>query len=376
MKDSVVKEPVKLRRKVLRNGNVSLYLAVYVDGRRSYEFLKLYLIPEKSREDKLRNKATLELANSVKAQRIVEVQQGRFGMGKRKGSSVLLFDYMDRCIEERAKRNPNGTCVVWRNVMKHLKVYEGNASFKMSGVTAAWVKGFKEYLEGSAVSFRGGLPLERNTQWLYFSKLKAMVHQALADGVLDKDPFPGVGSISKEEVVRQHLSIEEVRCMAKAECGDEGLKRAFLFSCLTGLRRSDIEKLTWGEVVNNGGRTRLVFRQKKTGGQEYLDLSGQAAELLGGREDRRDDERVFPSIPTPTRTKRLLREWSRAAGIDKVLTFHCARHTFAVMMLTLGTDIYTVSKLLGHRDLATTQVYAKIVDAKKAEAVDNIPRIL
>ena len=134
-------------------------------------------------------------------------------------------------------------------------------------------------------------------------------------------------------------------------------------------------KQTWGEVSTLAGRTRLIYRQKKTRSQEYLDITAQAAELLGERGDAGPDDLVFDSIYHPQRTIDILRGWAAMAGIDKNITFHSGRHTFAVMMLTLGTDIYTVSKLLGHRSLQTTQIYAKIVDAKKQEAVDNIPQI-
>ena len=118
-----------------------------------------------------------------------------------------------------------------------------------------------------------------------------------------------------------------------------------------------------------------MFRQKKTGGQEYLDITPQAADLIGERGNAKGDDKVFGNILNPSDTNDNLRIWALRAGVDKHISFHCGRHTFAVLMLTLGTDIYTVSKLLGHRELKTTQIYAKIVDEKKQEAVDNIPPI-
>ena len=117
----------------------------------------------------------------------------------------------------------------------------------------------------------------------------------------------------------------------------------------------------------------MIFHQKKTGGLEYLDITKQAADLLG--EPAQPDDHVF-SLPSPTYTNANLRIWASRAGINKHLTFHSGRHTFAVMMLTLGVGLYTVSKLLGHRDIKTTQIYARIVDSKKQEAVDIIPKIL
>ena len=168
-------------------------------------------------------------------------------------------------------------------------------------------------------------------------------------------------------------TLEEVKKMAATPCNYPILKATFLFSCLTGLRKSDIEKLTWGEIQKFGDFTRIVFKQKKTGGQEYLDISDQAAAYLGTR--RNDVDRVFEGFTYGAWTSLELKRWALAAGITKNLTFHCARHTFAVMMLDLGADIYTVSKLLGHRELSTTQIYAKVLDKNKQAAVNLIPSI-
>lgn len=154
------------------------------------------------------------------------------------------------------------------------------------------------------------------------------------------------------------------------------IKRAFLFSCLTGLRRSDIVKLTWGEVHKQGDFTRIIFRQKKTGGQEYIDITPQAADLIGERGNHASDDFVFGDIHSPSATNYHIREWALRAGVDKYISFHCGRHTFATLMLDIGTDIYTVSKLLGHRELSTTQIYAKVMDKNKQAAVARIPDIL
>ena len=121
------------------------------------------------------------------------------------------------------------------------------------------------------------------------------------------------------------------------------------------------------------GGTRIVFRQKKTKGLEYLDIAGQAVRYMGQR--GKADERVFAGLKYSAWHNLALREWCLKAGITKHITFHCGRHTFAVLQLSLGTEIYTVSKLLGHRELKTTQVYAQIMDAKKREAVNRIPEL-
>ena len=137
------------------------------------------------------------------------------------------------------------------------------------------------------------------------------------------------------------------------------------------MRWSDVQKMTWAEVqFSNEIGHYIRFRQKKTKGAETQPISEQAFELLGERTI--PDERVFVGLKYSAWHNLKLQQWVMKAGISKTITFHCARHTYATLQLTLGTDIYTVSKLLGHKDLKTTQIYAKIIDERKKEAANKI----
>ncbi|WP_305277920.1 site-specific integrase [uncultured Duncaniella sp.] len=377
-----IKEPVRIRRKALANGNVSLYLAIYINGHREYEFLKLYLIPEKTKADKERNKQTMALANSIKAQRIVDIQNGAHGFKGDFKEQTLFYEYYNALTEKRKKKESKGNFSNWASCLRHLMKYDPRKNLTFADITPKWVEGFRDYLENKAEAFgcdrrerQNKKPLSQNSRQSYFNKLRACLRQAYEDGIIRVNPMRGIQGFASQEGTRDYLTLEEVKAMAAVDCDFPEIKRTFLFSCLTGLRRSDIIKLTWGEVTELNGRTRLIFRQKKTGGQEYLDITPQAAELIGARGKAKSTDKVFGDIRYPGETNDSLRIWALRAGIDKNVTFHVGRHTFAVLMLTLGTDIYTVSKLLGHRELKTTQIYAKIVDAKKQEAVDNIPKI-
>lgn len=147
------------------------------------------------------------------------------------------------------------------------------------------------------------------------------------------------------------------------------MRQATLFSALTGLRFSDIYKLTWEEIQRSREQGCYIrFRQKKTGSPETLPISEEAFEILGGRGKGAD--KVFDELHDWHCNH--VKKWVKAAGIDKKITFHSFRHAYATLQLTLGTDIFTVSKMLGHRDLKTTQIYAKIIDAKKREAANKI----
>lgn len=355
-------EPVKLRKRKTRTGLYSLYLDTYVDGKRTYEYLRLYLVPERTREDKRKNKETLQLAETIRAKRVIEYHEGRYGFDTSEQDKVLLLDYF----EAQVRAQKSKTWDSWHNCLQYIKRYERRMDITFAEVTSEWVKGFKDYLEEQE--------LAQNTKALYFAKFRACINKAYREGIITDNPLKRVSGIKLEESKREYLTIEEVQRLVATDCNNEVVKRAFLFSCLTGLRKSDVIQLRWGDVHQEGNYTRITFRQRKTGGQEYLDITHEARELMG--EERGAEELVFDSFPAMSTVSAVINVWTARAGIRKHITFHSARHTFATMMLTLGTDLYTVSKLLGHKDIKTTEIYAKIVDKGKQEAVARIPSIL
>jgi len=375
------KEPIRLRQRRTPSGLISLYLDIYLNGRRSYEYLKLYLIPEKTRADKEKNKQTLLLADAIRAKRVVELRNGMYGFSGEFATSVRFFDYYRDLVEKRLGEESRGNWGNWRSCYHHLKKYEKRDDITFAEITPEWVQGFRDYLDNEAVAwghdYRKRIkdkPLAKNSKCSYFNKLRACLNQAFEERIIPTNPMRGIEGFKDEEGTRMYLTIEEVQRLVHTPCEYPQIKSAFLFSCLTGLRRSDVLRLRWGDVHKQGVFTRLIFRQKKTKGQEYLDITEEAAELMGER--GRSEDFVFTDVHTPTCTNRTIQEWVLRAGIDKKITFHCARHTFATMMLDLGTDIYTVSKLLGHRDLSTTQQYVKVMDKNKQAAVASIPSIL
>ncbi len=374
-------EPVRLRERQLANGSKSLYLDIYKNGRRIRENLKLYIIPETCRADIAQNKETLATAQAIKSKRIIEMQNGEHAFTKQFKEDTLFLEYYRNMCEARLKTDSQGNWGNWRSALRYLERYcDETTTFKE--IDKAWILGFKKYLENvekdthiksnkkDSVFFQ---PLSQNSKQSYFNKLRCCINDAFENGIMPFNPLRGVEGFKNAEVERPYLTIEEVKMLAATDCKYPWLKNSFLFSCLTGLRKSDIERLTWGDVQKYGEFTRIIFKQKKTKGQEYLDISAQAEEYMGRR--GRNCDLVFQGFRYSAQMLVELRRWAISAGISKDFSFHCGRHTFAVMMLELGTDIYTVSKLLGHRDLATTQIYAKVVDKNKQAAVNRIPNI-
>jgi len=209
----------------------------------------------------------------------------------------------------------------------------------------------------------------------YLNKVKAALNQAFEERIIVENPGKRIKGIRVPEGRRQYLLAEELRKLYDTDCLVPILKNAFLFSCLTGLRWSDVNKLTWREVVFSEAEEqfKIHFTQKKTKGVEYHPVNAAAVKLLGNRGD--DDARVFKGLKYSAWHNLRLVQWVMDAGINKKITFHCARHTYATLLLTSGGDIYTVSSLLGHRNLKTTQIYAKIIDQKKNDIVEMLPDI-
>jgi integrase len=351
-----------------KNGKINFYLDYYTKGKRKTEYLRLYLsIDPKTKAEKDINKKTRLLAETIWAQRQVEIQQGHYGFNdieKLKGSFTT---YITALAEK--KNTSSGNYGNWYSMIKHFKEYRPtDVSFQ--NIDRAFVEDFKEYLDKKAVGKAEKL-LSQNSKYSYFGKFKAALKQAVADGILKSNPASNVAHFKQGETQREFLTLEELKKVANADCELPQLKKAFLFSALTGLRWSDIEKMKWSEIQHSNEMGHYIrFRQRKTKGAETLPISDQAVELLGERKEERDI--VIPGLNYSAWTNLKLQQWMMNAGISKTITFHCARHTYATLQLTLGTDIYTVSKLLGHKELRTTQMYAKVIDDKKREASNRI----
>lgn len=351
-----------------KNGKISLYLDYYHKGNRKTEYLSLYLkINPKNKTERDQNRKTKQLAETICSQRQVEIQNGYYGfqdIEKLKGSFITYITALSE-----KKNTSSGNHGNWQSMLKHLKAFRPT-DLTFQQVDKRFVEDFKEYLDKEAIG-KAGKKLSQNSKYSYFGKFTAALKHAVKDGILKENPANGVDHFKQDEPQREFLTLEELQKAVSTNCELPQLKKAFIFSALTGLRWSDIEKMKWSEIQHskeNGFYIR--FRQKKTKGAETLPISEQAVEILGERGE--ENEKVIKDLHYSAWSNLKLQQWMMNAGISKNVTFHCARHTYATLQLTLGTDIYTVSKLLGHKELRTTQIYAKVIDDKKREASHRI----
>ena len=365
------KEPIRLRMKDLSNGNKSLYLDIYRAGKRSYEYLKMYLIPETDYNAKMQNQATLTAANAIKSKRIIEMINSEAGIKQETDTSkVYLLDWMETYMENQAKRGKKDRNQI-KKAIDILKAY-GAETVTMDMIDKPFCQGYINYL---TTEYRPkGKTVSNFTIHTYYQVVNGALNAAVRADILSENPFNKISSsekIHKPESKREYMTIDEVRSLIKTPISNEDVKGAYLFSCFCGLRISDIKELTWENVYCDSGQYHLEVMMQKTKSPLYLPLSSEALKWLPERGNKSGKEKVF-KLPSSAGINKLLKTWAQKAGVSKHITFCTARHTFATMMLTLGADLYTTSKLLGHTDMRTTQIYAKIVNRKKDEAVNLV----
>ena len=370
-KPAKVKEPIRLRMKELSNGSKSLYLDIYRNGKRSYEYLKMYIIPEVDDNARRQNKATMIAANAIKSKRIIELTNGEAGIKRADDKEAMfLLDWMNTYMENQQKRGKKDGHQI-KVAIQILKDYAGER-VTMEQIDKEFCQGYIDYL---LTEYRpAGKPVSRFTAQNYYRVLNGALNAAVRADVIKVNPFTKIGNsdkIRRPESKREYMTIEELRTLIATPMKNEAVKQAYLFSCFCGLRISDIIGLKWGNVYVDNGQYRLEVVMQKTKEPIYLPLSPEALRWMPERGDKTSEDSVF-DLPSTTHINILLKPWAKAAGIDKKFSFHTARHTFATMMLTLGADLYTTSKLLGHTDVKMTQVYAKIVNRKKDEAVNLV----
>ncbi|MDE6722453.1 MAG: site-specific integrase [Bacteroidaceae bacterium] len=281
-----------------------------------------------------------------------------------------FIEYFGKQAAKRYKNDTKSVGVNWDRAHDLLKIFNKNKPLPFAQIDMHLIGSFRDFLLKAPRGGNKSGTISQNTASTYFTLFKAALHQAFIDSYFDVDIAAKVKGISGVESRREYLTIEELNKLAATPCEYPMLKKAAFFSALTGLRHSDIRKMTWKELSVEGDHYRINFTQRKTGGVEYMPISEQAYLICG--EPAEPDRLVFEGLQDPSWINRPVKKWIEAAGIKKHITFHCFRHSYATNQLTEGTDLYTVSKMLGHTNIRTTQIYAKVVDSKKEEAAQAI----
>ncbi len=368
-KSLVEKSPFKLRRRKLADGRTSLFLDRSVGGRHEYEFLQLYLLPETSSTAKRQNARTLRSAEEILHERTENLLNIK-AEEELAGAGMLLSDWLQTCYDNHEKRGARDMGSI-SNVKRALHMFRPET--RLSDIDRQFCLDLIDWFRNTYKHRLTGKTISARTADTYCQTFRTMLNEAVREGLMDKNPWnklETIEKIKKPESKREYLTIDEIRSMIAADCPNELVKRAYLFSCFTGLRISDVRNLKWGDVSHENGQAYVSVVMKKTTKPLYIPLSGQALKWMPGKGESESDGYVFGNLVNYGNVNENLKKWAEAAGIKKHISYHTSRHSFATMMLTLGADLYTVSKLLGHSSVKHTQIYARIIDRKKDEAVN------
>ena len=352
----VTRKRVTVFRRKLADGTESLFINYRIDGKRIREPLNLYLNPGTSARTKIENSNTLAMAEEYARKKSRELDEADLGVFVRESDHSVMF--IDYALKESATCRTEGTrhsrlelIANFKEFSRHARLVDINRAFY--GRLVEWMRDTKGYANNTIVT-------KTNV-------LKTILHKAKLDGIITMVPdFSGLvpPTVAGE---RCYLTIDEIRTLADTPC-EPRIAYPFLFSCFTGLRLSDVRNLKWSDIRNGV----IFLRQHKTGEFVQVPIGKNASKFLRDN----DSEKVFHDFPScEVWFTQKLKDWVAKAGIKKKVSFHVARHTFATLALGNGADLFTVSKLLGHTKITTTQIYAKVLDEGRKKAVDAIPEI-
>ncbi len=358
---------VTLRTRKCKKGMLSYYLDYYPCYRDRetmetirHESLGIYVYEKpKTKQEIAFNKTMKEKAEAIRCRRYEVVINERYDLFDR---VLLKQDFLAYYEKEAQKHNQK-----WMFVYAHFKDYvKGKCLFEE--VDVALCRGFGEYLQNDAKSKQTGKKLAQNSIAGYWSTFRGFLKVALKSKKINENINDYLDRIDTEDTYKESLTLEEIYTLYNTECEEPVLKRGALFSCLTGLRYSDVEAMTWDKVQTyaDGGKY-LDFLCVKTGKRCIVPINKDVLKLMG----RKGKGVVFEGLKY-TMTQQPMKNWLKDAGITKHITFHSFRHTYATLQVELGTDIYTVQSLLGHANVTTTEIYARHAEAKNREAAAKI----
>ena len=380
---------ITIRTRTLRTRSRSIYLDFYDKGKRWNEYLNLFLVPDDEPDAKRLNEAVMAKANAIKSKRMLGIEDETEANGSKqvKLPKRVFADWLNDYVEG-VRNNPSYAASTYRNFRSTVNVIKAylqhlhRPRMLMSKIDKGFILGFIDYIEHIYRNTKSpDHPKEMSPHklHLYQSTLVRMLNAAVKDGVLDRNPFYSLerkDRIVKQQAEKEYLTKEELKAFADAPTVNETTKRAFLFCCFTGLRYSDVSVLTWRDIrQGDNGWMVSVKAMRKTGKQVVIPLNQSAMNLLPDRTGCKPSQKVF-DMTCLSACNKCLKKIAAAAGIEKKISYHTSRHTFAVLALAAGGDIYTVGKLLGHTSINSTQVYADVVMETKVEAINRISKYL
>lgn len=337
----------------------TLLIDIYENGKRTFIILDCRLIKGNTQAIRDANKQTKELAMQIRDKIALEIASNRFDLKAYSKVKIDFVEYYENYCSNYIKKDKRVLIASFNKFKAFLNDSDRN-TLNAKEVTESLVLEFKEYLEAK---------LKGETPTNYFKKFKKVIAGALRDEIIKKNPIQDITIRKNESIKKDILTFEEIQILADTPCNNNEVKRAFLLSCFTGLRYSDCKVLKARDIQNKI----ITIKQQKTQLKVSIPLNENAFSLIESNLDG-SDTLIF-NLPSHTACLKHLRNWTNKAGITKHITWHCARHSFGTGLAYQGTDIISVSALLGHSSLVYTQRYVRESNALKEKAVYNLPTI-
>ncbi|MCF0223806.1 MAG: site-specific integrase [Fibrobacter sp.] len=347
---------VTISQRSISGGRKTLFLSYTIGGMRRRDFLKIYLEPTNGDEAVRRNNIEkLMTAEILREKKEREITMAEAGIEIPTYPRICRFeDYANKIL--RKLTNPN-TRKSYLTTIKRVLLFNKNVT--VQEMNRDFFINYRDFL-----LLQG---LKESTVAESMSKISSILNDAVIDGLIASKPVLKGVIPAAESAQKVILSIDEIKKLLSTPCENKAVKDAFLFCCFTGLRFSDCVRLNPGNI--EGGM--IVIRMQKTGDIVRVPLSDNARMFL----PEPVGNKQFFNLPSNVDCNRIIQRWVESSGIRKHVTFHVSRHSFATLLLANGTEIFTVSKLMGHRSVDSTTVYARLLDEGRKKAVDSIPRI-
>ena len=401
--ENKAKENPKLEQNVLADGRISLYLEYYlgreetpvlddngnpvlyetgkmigkpkvhIKHNRRKENLQLYLIAKpRTPAERQQNKETLELAAKIRAEREQQFKESMLGYRLKKDRNINFLDYYQAYIDSYTKKDLRMIKIAlnrFKDFLKeHYPLYE--FSIKPDLITKEMMERFVEYLQSRSVG-EGAKSI--------YQRFKKVVRYAIDHEVMLKDPCKDVVCKVDDQILRKDvLSMDEIQSLIQCHYDNENpnVRRAFILCLYCGLRFCDVKDLTYKNIDYTNRL--LKFEQNKTKGHSahsgvVIPLNDGLLSLIGEVPD--DLNTSIFNLPSYESCCKSVKRWVKRAGINKHISWHCARHSFAVNILNNGANIKIVASLLGHSGLKHTEKYTRAVDKLKSEAINSLPEL-
>ena len=291
-------EPIHIRFKELKSGGKSIYLDIYINGKRKYEFLKLSLLPSNAPGAKEHNEMTMKAANAVKAQRMLDIANNKTPLVLSEKAHMLLTDWLREYKEIRVAQGKSDFANT-ESTIAHLKRF--CPKVKVSEVDEEFIKDYVNYLYKQK-NIRTGAPLGKRTIKGYTVSIRAALNYAVECDYISRNETLTFdwSSIRGAVSQREYLTMDEVQKLIDTPYYRTDIRLPFLFACFCGLRISDIRRLKWKDIVYENGKAHINLVQQKTGRTLYLPLSSHALQFLP-QEQGQPDEAIFnPPLLTPS----------------------------------------------------------------------------